>query len=435
MNTFVRVDDEALINVLQKARQRLVFIAPGVRKVVAVALAKAMDTVPSDFVHLVLDVDAEICRLGYGSTAGLELLQNAAAMHELTVNHHPGIRIGLVIADDTTLIYSPTAELIEGGSKQPDKPNAIALRGELPSQLANACAVGEEKHATLEVGKDPINLAAVELVKRDLQERPPKPFNVSRIERVFSSMLHYVEFEIEHYKLTTRALHLDAELFGVRNEEVIRRLTSRYHLFAETDSLTVEIPFIGDDGSPDTKNSKVKFGPLSIDRERNRIKKEFVIEAGRKQSLILRRDVAGFERQINRLKAMIKAYRQAVQAEIKRRTEEIVGELLAGLTESLKANPPERWRSRYLKPKPDDADVKRLFEEDIKEEVERVRTDFNPEIFVAYKDVTYQTFKDEKFRKLIEDRFGKEAIDRIFSEHDAAPEQDGEGHSTGADHV
>jgi hypothetical protein len=37
--------------------------------------------------------------------------------------------------------------------------------------------------------------------------------------------------------------------------------------------------------------------------------------------------------------------------------------------------------------------------------------------------VTYQTSKDEKFRKLLEDRFGKDAIDNIFSEHDAAPEQ------------
>ena len=57
MNTFVRVDDGALTNVVQKARQRLVFIAPGVRKVVAAALAKAMDSVRSDVVHLVLDVE------------------------------------------------------------------------------------------------------------------------------------------------------------------------------------------------------------------------------------------------------------------------------------------------------------------------------------------------------------------------------------------
>jgi hypothetical protein len=52
-----------------------------------------------------------------------------------------------------------------------------------------------------------------------------------------------------------------------------------------------------------------------------------------------------------------------------------------------------------------------------------VNTDFNPRIFHAYNDVTYQAFKDEESRNLLEHRFGKEAIDRVFSEYDAAPEQ------------
>lgn len=64
-NTFVRADDETLIKVIERARQRLVFIAPGVRKKVATALASAMDVVPSDAIHLVVDVDSEVCRLGY----------------------------------------------------------------------------------------------------------------------------------------------------------------------------------------------------------------------------------------------------------------------------------------------------------------------------------------------------------------------------------
>jgi len=37
--------------------------------------------------------------------------------------------------------------------------------------------------------------------------------------------------------------------------------------------------------------------------------------------------------------------------------------------------------------------------------------------------VTYETFKDQAFRELLEKRFGKAAVEAIFSEHDAAPEQ------------
>jgi hypothetical protein len=296
------------------------------------------------------------------------------------------------------------------------------LHNALPTELANACAVGKEGFATLEVGKDRIDAGMVEAVKCQLQDRPPKPFNVARIERVFSSMLQYVELTIKDYKLTTRSLLLNSELFGVRNAEVVRRLTNRYHLFSETDSLTVEIPHIGDDAKPDPNKPNDTFGPLSIDRERNRIKKRFVIEAGNYGSLMLRRDVEAFENEIEILKAKIAAYRLAVQSQIKKRTDEIVSELLTALRERLKAELPEHWKSRFLGKKPTDEDIKRLFEQEVQSEVNRVKTDFNPEVFTAYKDVTYQTFKDPKFLELMEYRFGKEEIARIFSEYDAAPE-------------
>ena len=182
--TFARVDDYVLIKAIGQARRQLVFVAPGVRKQVAEALAKAMDVIPVDAIHLVIDVDAEVCRLGYGDMPGLETLQHAASSHKTTLNHHPGIRIGLLIADDTTIIYSPTPLLIEAGSGQPDKPNAIMLKQDLPKSLADACGVGEERHATLQVGKDAVDANKMAEVKRDLEERPPKKLNVARLERV-----------------------------------------------------------------------------------------------------------------------------------------------------------------------------------------------------------------------------------------------------------
>jgi hypothetical protein len=425
MNTFTSVDDRVLQEVVASARCRLVFIAPGIRLPVATALVRAMSVVPTDSIHLVFDVDAEVCRMGYGDLdfKGMALLQSAAAKHDLTVNHQPGIRIGLVIADDTTLIYSPTPELIEAESRQPDKPNAIFLKAALPEQLAKACAMGDEKYCTLEVGKDPIKPAMIEAVKRDLKEYPPKEFNVARIERVFNSMLHYVELRIEDYRLTGRSISLNPKLFGVKDEEVVRRLTNRYHLFSETEALTVEIPAFNKEAVEIPTKPKEKFGPRSIDGERKRIKERFIMEAGDFGLIILRKDVAEFEQELKVLEAKIKAYKDAVQDVIKHRTDDIVTELLAALGETLKANPPDHWRSRFATRSPSTQDIERLFEAEVRSEVERVNTDFEPRVFHAFKDVTYETFKDEKFRELLEDRFGKTAVETILSEHDAAPEQ------------
>jgi hypothetical protein len=411
MNTFTSVDDSVLIQTVGQARQRLVFIAPGLRPPVANALVAAMQVLPADSIHLVLDVDAEVCRLGYGDKdfEGVRILQAAAQIHGLTVNHHPGIRIGLLIADDLTLVYSPTPELIEAESRQPDKPNAICLRSELPAQLANACAIGTEGHATLEVGHEPIAQKQIDAVKLDLAERPPKEFNVARIERVFNSMLHFVELEIKDYKLEARSVSLDAKLFGVQNSEVVSRLRNRYRIFADTDALDVEIPAFDEEGKPLNDQPKLKFGARSIDAERKQIKKRFIMEAGAFGLVMLRKDVAAFEKKLTVLKARIAAYKAAVQDIIKKRTNEIVSELLNAL--------------RYLGEEPTDEDIRRLFEEEIHSEVERVKTDFDPQVFHAFKDVTYQTFHDKDFRKLLDHRFGRDAIARLFSEHDAAPEK------------
>jgi len=421
---FTHVDDAVLTDAIRSARQRLVFIAPGLHPPVALALAEAMKRLPAEAVHVVLDVDAEVCRLGYGDAEfkGMEIVQAAAEACGLTINHHPGIRIGLLIADEATLVYSPVPRLIEAGSHQPDKPNGILLGQQVPTALADACGIGLEGAASLAIGQDPIRPSDITAVKQDLAESPPKEFSLARIERVFNSMLHYVEWEIRDYQLTSRSVVLRPELFGVRHADVVRRLSNRYHLFAKTDSLNVEIPVVDDDGKPSSVGKKQSFGPRSIDEERRRIKKRFIIEAGDFGLLILRKDVAEFEKQLKKLEEQIKAYQEAVKDVLKKRCDDIVTELLAALGDTLKTSPPEHWRSRFLGKDPTDNDVKRLFEDDIRGEVERVNADFKPRMFHAYKDVTYQTFRDKAFLELLEKRFGKDAMTRIFSEHDAAPE-------------
>ena len=81
------------------------------------------------------------------------------------------------------------------------------------------------------------------------------------------------------------------------------------------------------------------------------------------------------------------------------------------------------WRPRFLTNAPSDDDIDRLFAEDVGREVEKIKTDYDPKIFHTFKDVTYLTFKDKQFRELLEKHFGKNAIDDIFREYDAAPEK------------
>ncbi len=117
------------------------------------------------------------------------------------------------------------------------------------------------------------------------------------------------------------------------------------------------------------------------------------------------------------------AFKEELRSVIEERSSQLMKELFEQLKDRLKKEPPSSWQSKYLGKTPTDADIERLFNEEVQPEIDRLNIDFNPSITLVYKDITYQTFKDKKFRKLLGKRFGKDAIDTIFGEYDAAPEQ------------
>jgi hypothetical protein len=80
--------------------------------------------------------------MGYGTLEGLKTLRNAAHQLGTVVCHQPGVRIGLLIVDEITLVYSPTPLLLESGTTRPDRPNAIQL-GQPPENVIRDVGLGE----------------------------------------------------------------------------------------------------------------------------------------------------------------------------------------------------------------------------------------------------------------------------------------------------
>ena len=80
---FTVASDETLLSMISSARERLVIVAPGLSKGVASALADriATDGWPQEL-SVTLDVDPEVCRLGYGDLQALEILASALALRD-----------------------------------------------------------------------------------------------------------------------------------------------------------------------------------------------------------------------------------------------------------------------------------------------------------------------------------------------------------------
>jgi F420-0:gamma-glutamyl ligase-like protein len=105
----ISLTDTELMALVRCAARRLVVIAPGLSESVARALADVWRRLGPDAVQIVLDSDPEVCRLGFGEVAALEILRQTAEELETAILQQQGLRVGVVITDETTTIYSPTS--------------------------------------------------------------------------------------------------------------------------------------------------------------------------------------------------------------------------------------------------------------------------------------------------------------------------------------
>ena len=238
--SIVNSDDSRLISLIDAAQERVVFVAPGASEPVAQALAQKWLQLGPQAVQVVLDVDPEVCRLGYGTLEGLKLLRECASSMQNLVCHHPGIRIGLLIADETTLVYSPTPLLIEAGSTSPERPNAILLNTP-PAEVLRDMGMGEEGEASRVIGLDGVESAVVQKVEADLAANPPLKFDLARTVRVLQAKLQFAELEMTGIYISRKRVKIPSNLIGLAHSpDVERQFHAHFNLVSEA-KLEVEV--------------------------------------------------------------------------------------------------------------------------------------------------------------------------------------------------
>jgi hypothetical protein len=225
---FAVASDEVLVHLIASARARLVVIAPALMKPVAAALSRRLDDLGQLSVTVILDADPQVYRLGFGDELALDAIRAASAKNLFDLREQPGIRIGVVISDATTLVYSPVSKNIEAGSMTIDKPNAIVLTGGAGDRIASAAGADTSENALKpEVGNTALSADKVSEMQSNLKANPPRPFDITRKMNIFTSRVQYVEFSVSSYQLTTRQIPLPQELVDVADDDLKNRITSR----------------------------------------------------------------------------------------------------------------------------------------------------------------------------------------------------------------
>ena len=412
-NTFQTITDDTLIELIEGAKERLVFVAPGVRKKVAEALVRAAKRLNGKgVVNYILDVDAEVCRLGYAELDGLKLLQNVPGMNGSILNSQPGLRIGIVIVDDDTLFYAPTPLLIEDESVE--RPNGVLIRKSVPPTVAAACSA-DGNYSKREIGLDPVNARDVEKANDSLQKAPPKKFDLARQERVFSSKLCFMELEITGYQIAAKKLELDPELFVV-DDDTRKRLSNRFRVF-DKDRMPRDIKYKTKDGN------EITISMEKIEKLIQELRKDFLINVGRWGTVILRSRMDDFKAKVGEIVAMLNFYKEKVNDQVKELAVSACRKLAEEVSEKLLANPPARLRNRLAMKSSREGKIEIIAEyiaESCEKEIESALASFNPKTKMVEKDVTYATFSDKEFIELLEKGLGKGCMEEILEEHDAA---------------
>jgi hypothetical protein len=190
-------------------------VAPGLPEVVADAINTLTDAQPGPQITLILDPGEDAYRVGYGDPKGATLLAALAQRPNVTLRSEPGVRLGLLIADDTILMWAPTPKSVENGpapSKAdgivPSEPNGIRLDSACNLSEQIDAAVGASAANTVltnvEIGRESLSAERAKDTVEALEANPPAPVNLSRMARVFSTKVQFVECTLRGAQWTER---------------------------------------------------------------------------------------------------------------------------------------------------------------------------------------------------------------------------------------
>src|SRR5688572_15162720 len=98
-NPLQNINDDQIVAAIGDAQRRLMIVSPGISLSVAKAVAVKWKELGAAAVNVILDLDPNVNRMGYGDFAAVELLQLTAMEMEAKLLNQVGTRICVFAID------------------------------------------------------------------------------------------------------------------------------------------------------------------------------------------------------------------------------------------------------------------------------------------------------------------------------------------------
>lgn len=289
--TFINMDENKMVDFIKTAKKRLVFISPGTTIKVAEAIRERWEAIGTDAVNVILDVDPEIYRMGYGDINALKFLEETAQKKGVMVHHQPGLRIGIIVADEVSLIFTPVPLLIEAGSKQTNRTNAIKLNS-IPAEVKKEVGLSEYGVRAQTIGLDKVPSKDIQKIEEDIKNNPPVKIDVENKVRVFNSQFEFVEFELKGFLINRKTVQIPSDLMGLANDEKVQKL------------LKSTFKLVDNEGELSSDN---------LYKIKQKIVEKYLIQLPSYGTVILRKNKPKFERSVEALRRWTTCFQKKIK--------------------------------------------------------------------------------------------------------------------------
>ncbi len=431
MGTFLAVTDDVLSQRIKAATRRIVFIAPAISKRVATALENCLQETERLSVTVLLDPSEDAYRIGYGEREGLEHLEELRAKNNhLNLRSQPGLRIGILLADDDVLVWSPTPRAVEG-QRETEEPNGLDLnqgnvvRGRPASSgFSGNDKAAEQKNSVadiiqnavggddsslpseqVEIGRKGLKSEEIAATLKTLKENPPAPFDLAQKTRVFSTKFQYVEHEIRGIGLTNSEIKISSLLL---NPDVSGELQALFDTkikpFAAYGAVDIEVPALVEGEiayNAEGKEITVQMTQAEIEKLWQRIIKKYLRNLPGFGWLIARAKKEKFKQEVEAFERIQKVWVEGFRKEAKNKEETIINGIINLIVERVKRS--------LSGDKLDIESIKKMVRAGIQEQ--RVT---GPSIKIVFKEISWESSRDEEFTRALRKALSPEELKGWF---------------------
>ena len=376
---FQTVTVSSLSKHIRAAKERVVFVAPGVAEDVAMALVQANQE--HVCVTVVLDYSEEAYRIGFGDVSGLMTLRK----HQETLRlwQSPGVRLGLLIADEVVIVWSPTPRSIEGDRKHGES-NAVVLGID---KVDKGIADHFEEHLK-ETKKDRVDPAKLRDTLTSLKEDPPEPFDLTRKVRVFSSKFQFVEAELKGAEWINRRIKISSLLINADLTDDLRDILDTHVLpFQSKNDVAIDAPcIVGGQVAYNQSGEKILVPTTQrhIETIWKDIRKRYLITVPGFGSLIHRHRLSSFRRETGAFEVLLREWVCKFRTRMENDKQRIVSNVVSAIGKRVELS------NRDNIPK----DI--CLNDEVRKGFESMRV-IEPRVRIVTKNVSWEASRDSEF--------------------------------------